>query len=365
MSIALAIATLGGLTACQDDNAAPPTVELEERSGPVGVHDLMEVCEGRVAMVDAPSYAGDAPHPVMAFSQGQGNADTSLLPRLDFSMWDDEGYPVNASLEETQLVACATRTAHAETDITCDFIADSDVPFFRAAYAVTVREVKTGTIVATIPVNPGAGGCPGSANVVLTNAQVFGSVTDPQLWEAVRAHVHWDGQGTPPGSPEQETAALTLSDPVVHGSVHLTAVAGIDPASPVIGDYLAFWAAYAAAEEASYPDPRDLRDVAEPTLIDTLDLLFYSRSDRGHTYAGPLYLTVTEVIDNGSTVFVDACQDSTERQILVHSTPDGAIGIQSRVRVGMVPSGDGYRAAEFLDAAPGPCPPAAAAVSAN
>jgi hypothetical protein len=244
----------------------------------------------------------------------------------------------------------------------CHFdIGAGSVPFFRASYTINIREAHTGKVIAAVPVDPGAAGCPTSVKVAWGGAEVYSGLTDAQFRIALDPYLFWDGTGTPPAV--AVPAQLSVGTGVVKGSVHMTTVSGVDPASPIVRDFLAFWAAYAGLQESSRPDPTAIRKLVDRDFLNAMMLLVDQRN-RNPTKVtqGPVHLTITGVTDGGASASVDACVDDSERQELDRSAPDGTIGTQYRIRVSMKKSGASYLASDFADPAPGACPPAVARV---
>jgi hypothetical protein len=196
--------------------------------------------------------------------------------------------------------------------------------------------------------------------VAWSGAEVYSGLTDPQFRIALDPYLFWDGSGTPPAV--VESAQLPVGAEVVQGSAHLAAVSGVDPANPVVRDFLAFWAAYAGLQETSRPNPTAIRSVVDPGFLTAMMALVDQRN-RNPTKVtqGPVRLVVTGV-QEGANASVDACVDESERQELDRSTPDGTIGAVYRIRVTLKRTGTTYVATGYADPAPGACPPAAARV---
>ncbi|OHV31855.1 MULTISPECIES: hypothetical protein [Pseudofrankia] len=362
---ALAVAAISCLVACGSSSGAGGGTDggnIRAVDGPVDTGSLGEICDGRTALTSAPPYSGPAPHPVTVFSQQQGNDPTGpTFPiRVLSNVGQAEQEPFQSPTARTQLVACAERADRTPTEVACRFdIGSQDrVPFFRTSYRITVREAHSGKVVATIPVDPAAAGCPTSVKVAWSGAEVFSAPTDRQLVSALAAFTSWDGTGTSPPAGEPADIPAPAAAPVVAGSVRMTTAAAVDPTSPVIRDHLAFWATFAAIQEGNRAEFSALRDRVDPEFLGTLTtILDQSRSDPGRSTRGPLHLMVTGVSQENGAVAVDSCVDETERETIRQSEPTGEIGIRHRLRVTMRQAAGGYLATGFADAPPAACPP--------
>ncbi|ABW09808.1 hypothetical protein Franean1_0342 [Parafrankia sp. EAN1pec] len=375
---ALTIAAVCGLAACGGASGDASSAggrgsggEVRAVDGPVDMGSLNEVCAGNVALTSAPPYTGPTPHPVALFSQQQGNDPTgSTFPvRLLQDMGQPERDAFLAPPAQAQLVACAERDAREPTDVICHFDIGSQeqVPFFRTSYRITVRAARTGQVVATVPVNPAAAGCPTSVKVAWSGAEVFSAPTDRQIVTALTPFVSWDGTGTPPASTGPEDAPAAGGAPVIAGSVQMTTGPGVDPASPAVRVHLTFWDAFARAQEGDRAALGTLLDQVDGSFFGMLTtLLDQNRAIPGRSVRGPLRLLVTGVSagPEGGAVAVDSCLDETGRETLEQSLPTGQIGIASRIRVNLARDSTGeYRVTGFADAPPAPCPSPAGRIS--
>ncbi|MCK9928049.1 hypothetical protein MXD62_12840 [Frankia sp. Mgl5] len=372
---ALTTAAVCGLAACGgasgDADGRGSGGEVRAVDGPVDMGALNDVCAGNVALTSAPPYTGPAPHPVALFSQQQGNDPTgSTFPvRLLQDMGQPERDAFLAPPAQAQLVACAERDAREPTDVICHFDIGSQeqVPFFRTSYRITVRAARTGQVVATVPVNPAAAGCPTSVKVAWSGAEVFSAPTDRQIVTVLTPFVSWDGTGTPPASAGPEDAPAAGGAPVVAGSVQMTTGPGVDPASPAVRVHLTFWDAFARAQEGDRAALGTLLDQVDGSFFGMLTtLLDQNRAIPGRSVRGPLRLLVTGVSagPEGGAVAVDSCLDETGRETLEQSLPTGQIGIASRIRVNLARDSTGeYRVTDFADAPPAPCPSPAGRIS--
>ncbi|SQD99200.1 conserved hypothetical protein [Parafrankia sp. Ea1.12] len=374
---ALTIAAVCGLAACggASGDAGSAGGEVRAVDGPVDMGALNDVCAGNVALTSAPPYTGPAPHPVALFSQHQGNDPTgSTFPvRLLQDVGQPERDAFLARPAQTQLVACAERDAREPTDVICRFDIGSQkqVPFFRTSYRITVRAAHTGQVVATVPVNPAAAGCPTSVKVAWSGAEVFSAPTDRQIVTALTPFVSWGGTGTPPVPAGPEDAPAAGGAPVVEGSVQMTTGPGVDPASPAVRAHLTFWDAFARAQEGDRAALGTLLDQVDGSFFGTLTtILDQNRAIPGRSVRGPLRLLVTGVSAGpeggaeGGAAAVDSCLDETGRETLEQSLPTGQIGIASRIRVNLARDSTGeYRATGFADAPPAPCPPPSGRIS--
>ncbi|OAA28225.1 hypothetical protein UG55_1006198 [Frankia sp. EI5c] len=363
------MAAIGCLVACGNGgkDGAGGSGGVRTLDGPVTSADLSQICDGETALAAAPPYAGPAPHPVMVLSQRQGNDPTG--PTLVFHPLDRLGEEEHDAfltpVARIQLVACAERADRAPTDVVCrfDLGVEKSVPFFRTSYRITVREAHTGKVVGTVPVNPAAAGCPTAARVSWGGAEVFSAPTDPQFVSALRAFAYWDGTGTPPQLAEPADIPAPAGAPVVAGSVHLTTAPGVDPTSPVVRDHLAFWAAFAGAQEADSPDFTALSARTDGSFFLALTrIVDQLRGKPGRSNRGPLHLLVTGVSQQAGVVAVDSCVDETERQEFELSEPTGDIGLRYQIRVNLEPGDGGYLATGFADPQPAGCPPPAGRV---
>ncbi|WP_230203331.1 hypothetical protein [Parafrankia discariae] len=372
--LSVAALTVCALAACGGASDGPGGQgsggEVRAVDGPVDLGALNEVCAGNVALTSAPPYTGPGPHPVALFSQQQGNDPTgSTFPvRLLQDMGQPERDAFLAPPAQAQLVACAERDAREATDVICRFDLGSQqrVPFFRSSYRITVRAAHTGQVVATVPVNPAAAGCPTSVKVAWSGAEVFSAPTDRQIVAALTSFVSWDGTGAPPataGPADSSQAPTAGGAPVVAGSVEMTTGPGVDPASPEVRAHLAFWDAFTRAQEGDRAALGSLVDQVDASFFGMLTtLLDQNRAIPGRSVRGPLRLLVTGVSagPQGGAVAVDSCLDETGRETLEQSLPTGQLGLASRIRVDLAPdSTGGYRVTDFADAPPAPCPPPA------
>ncbi|CUU54565.1 hypothetical protein Ga0074812_10355 [Parafrankia irregularis] len=367
VSVAVTGMVIGCSVACAgqgsgDGGAGTDGAAARAVDGPVDRGTLGDVCDGDVALTGAPPYAGPGPHPVTVFSQPQGNDPTG--PKLSIRLLADtdqqERAAFGAPIARTQLVACAERDRRKPTDIICrfDIGAVDEVPFFRTSYLITVREAHTGAVVATLPVDPAAAGCPTSVKVAWAGAEVFSAPTDRQLVSALAPLTSWDGAGSPARAGGQEDAPAPAGTAAGSaGSVQLTIAAGVDPNSPVLRDHLAFWAAFTGIQESDRPDLRALQARVDSSFMSSLmSLVDLLRGDAGRSTRGPVHLLVTSVSEQGGSIAVDSCVDETAREKLRLAVPTGEVGIRSRVRVTLVPGRDGYLATGFADAPPAACP---------
>lgn len=338
--------------------------DIRAVDGPVDTGTLNDICDGHSALTAAPPYAGPGPHPVMVFSQQQGNDPNG--PTLAFRLLNDVGQPereaFSSPIARTQLVACAERAEHVPTEVVCRFDLGSPdpVPFFRTSYRITVREAHTGKVVATKPVDPAAAGCPTSVRVAWMGAEVFSAPTDRQFVSALTAFTSWEGTGTPPRAGEPADLPAPTATPVVAGSVRMTTAAGVDATSQVVRDHLAFWATFSAIQEGDRVQLSTLQDQVDPGFLSTLlTILDPSRTGPGRATRGPVHLMVTGVSQENGTVAVDSCLDETERETLQQSEPTGEIGTSGPIRVNLRQNAGGYLATGFADAPPAACPPPA------
>ncbi|MCK9902791.1 hypothetical protein CC117_00150 [Parafrankia colletiae] len=363
------VAAVGCLVACGSsggggDGGGGNSGSVQAVDGPVDRGSLNEVCDGKVALNSAAPFAGPAPHPVTVFSQQQGNDPSGpRFPiRLVSELNQEEHSAFQSPMERTQLVACAERVADTPTEVVCrfDLGAQDRVPFFRTAYRITVREARTGKVVATVPVDPAAEGCPTSVRVTWAGAKVFSAPADRQLVSALQAFTSWAGTGTPPAAAGPADIPAPAGAPAVEGSVHMTTAAGVDPASPVLRDHLAFWAAFSALQEGDRADFTALRDRVGGTLLDSLtSIIGHIRDTPGRSVRGPVHLMVTGVSQENGTVAVDSCVDETERETMQQSAPTGEAGFRYRIRVSLTPTAGRYVATDWADPPPAGCPPPA------
>nr|MDT0666909.1 hypothetical protein [Micromonospora sp. DSM 115978] len=154
-----------------------------------GVGELQQVCEDGASLAQAPAYAGAAPHPLWLFEPSGGNAaeptDLQPAPRLAESAPPELEAGVRAQARQAQLVACVERTATAPTEVVCQFDLGEDAPFLRAEYRLSLREARTGRVVTSIDLGPGAEGCPAAATVDLLGALVYSKPKPWQYYEAI------------------------------------------------------------------------------------------------------------------------------------------------------------------------------------
>ncbi|MEX5637461.1 hypothetical protein [Parafrankia sp. FMc2] len=134
----------------------------------------------------------------------------------------------------------------------------------------------------------------------------------------------------------------------------------VDPASPVVRDHLAFWAAFAGLQEGDRPDLAILRDRVDQVFLGELQNIVQGMRNRpGESVRGPLHLLVTGVSQENGTVAVDSCVDETERETMQQSEPTGEVGLRHRIRVNLTPAAGSYVATGWADPPPGGCPPPA------
>ncbi len=355
--VAVALAACGACGGDGGDGSTGAAGAARANDGPVDLSGLTDVCSGNTRLTRAAPYTGPAPHPIMVFGPQAGNApDASpYMVKLLENVNPELRGGFNAKPSDAQLVGCVERARETPTDVVCRYIIKDRVPFFRASYRMTVREVQTGAVVDRLTIEPGAGGCPSEATVNLLGPKVWGSPTTGQYMDALQRYTEWDGKGRPPTVPPGAATPRNAGGrELTSGPVRLTAPAGADAQTlAALADYLAFWSAYENAREQGRPVTPELQATTEASFLASLSTTI---SRQGRVPRGPVLLTPTVRTQAAGSVIIDDCLDQTGREYAEDGKLTGEVGIRSAVSLSMTPRGGHFVATDFADGPADLCP---------
>jgi hypothetical protein len=326
--------------------------------GPVTVSSLGDVCVGGSRLTRAVPYAGAAPHPVMIFGPGAGDAPGAAPYTVKLL---DVGRDVQSAFRalpaQTQLVGCLERVRETPTQVNCHYMTRDHVPFYRASYRLTVRAAGTGAVVDRFLIDPAASGCPTNVTVNALGPKVWSMPTTGQYVESLRRYTEWDGRGAPPSAPAG-TPRPAGGTQLTAGSVRLTVPAGADARTvTVLRDYLAFWAAYEAAEETGRPVTDGLRATTDGSFLSALSQVIDNRyTSQGAVVRGVVTLTPTVRVRDAGSVTIDDCVDETGREDVRRGEPTGDIGTRIPWALSMRLRSGHFVATGFEDSPAGLCP---------
>jgi hypothetical protein len=348
------------LTACGGGGEGTAGTDGGARAndGPVDVSSLTDVCAGDVRLTQAAPYTGPAPHPIMVFGPPAGNDPHA--PPYGVKLLNDVSPELrggfNAKPSEVQLVGCVERTRETPTDVACHYLGGDRVPFFRASYRMTIREVRTGAVVDRSVINPGAEGCPSDVRVSWGGAKVWGLPRTGQYVQAVQRYTEWNGQGRPPTAPPPAATPRNAGGrELTSGSTRLTAPTGADTRTlAVLQDYLAFWSAYEGAEEQGRPVTDELKATTDARFLSSLSSVISRQSRTSH---GPVLLTPTIRTQTADSVIIDDCRDETGREYVENGERTGEIGVRIGISLSMAPRDGHFVVTDFVDAPADLCPP--------
>lgn len=293
---------------------------------------LARVCAQGVGLASGAPYLGAAPHPIQVVGPGPGNSPNSAKPAaylLDIGRTSAGTNPYLSVPAQDQLVGCLARTGETRTDVQCHYIpvGPRQVPLTRANYQLTVRAVRTGAVVDTVPVTPAAGGCPSSVEVEQFSPKVWNLPTNAQYVELMRRYVEWDGRGSPPKAGADAQAVPGGGPELDAGSVRLTAPPGADPATLELArNYLAFWDAYTAAQAQGAQYSAALRASTSPEF---LALITGTALRSGDTRRGPVSIRMAVRSADAASATIDACVDESGRQVFAAGAATGELGIRA------------------------------------